>query len=161
MGRDGLRMNSVVCKLTPFICAGLLRALSDSNNTVNNMKRMPFIFGHFPSGSSTKNLIHYNSMLNKGEFKMFDYGQKKNMAVYGQKIPPFYDLSKITFPVHLYVGKYDKLGDVDDAQRLYKQLINSAGKVLLFLYRLIRPMISVMLLLFGASLYRIWLMPWQ
>ena len=34
------------------------------------------------------------------------------MKVYGQKKPPLYDLSKITFPVHLYVGKYDKLADV-------------------------------------------------
>lgn len=39
-----------------------------------------------------------------------------------------YDLSKITTPVHLYVGKYDKLADVEDASRLFKELTNSQGK---------------------------------
>lgn len=60
---------------------------------------------------------------------MFDYGAKKNEAVYGQKTPPLYDLSKITFPVHLYVGKFDRLGDLADVDRLFKELVNSQGKV--------------------------------
>ena len=53
------------------------------------------------------------------------------MKVYGQKTPPFYNLSKITFPVHLYVGKYDKLADPEDAQQLFNELTNSVGKVTL------------------------------
>ncbi len=51
------------------------------------------------------------------------------MIVYGQKSPPVYNLSQISFPVHLYVGKYDKIADVEDATRLFKQLINSQQKV--------------------------------
>ena len=47
------------------------------------------------------------------------------MQIYGQKTPPLYDLSKITFPVHLYVGKYDKLGDVPDVKQLDSELKNS------------------------------------
>ena len=47
------------------------------------------------------------------------------MKVYGQKKPPLYDLSKITTPVHLYVAKYDNLADVEDANRLFKELTNS------------------------------------
>ena len=50
------------------------------------------------------------------------------MKIYGQKKPPLYDLSKITFPVHLYVGKYDKLADVQDATQLFNELTNSQGK---------------------------------
>jgi hypothetical protein len=42
------------------------------------------------------------------------------MIVYGQKSPPVYNLSLISFPVHLYVGKYDKIADVEDATRLFK-----------------------------------------
>ena len=53
--------------------------------------------------------------------------------MYGQKTPPHYDLSKITFPVHLYVGKYDKLGDVPDVKHLDSELVNSVGKVTLSL----------------------------
>lgn len=50
---------------------------------------------------------------------MFDYGAKTNQAIYGQKRPPFYDLSKITFPVHLYMGKYDRLADETDVEKLF------------------------------------------
>jgi hypothetical protein len=51
------------------------------------------------------------------------------LKVYGQKTPPLYNLSKITFPVHLYVGKYDRLADPEDSQQLFSSLINSSGKV--------------------------------
>ena len=57
------------------------------------------------------------------------------MKVYGKKTPPFYDLKKITFPVHLYVGKYDKLADPEDAQQLFNQLTNSVGKVTIYINR--------------------------
>jgi len=70
--------------------------------------------GHFPAGTSTKNLIHFQQFVQKEEFKNFDYGDKQNLKIYGQKSPPLYDLSKIKIPVHLYVGKYDKLADVED-----------------------------------------------
>lgn len=44
------------------------------------------------------------------------------MEVYGNKVPPVYNLSKIDFPVHLFVGEYDRLADVQDAERLFKEL---------------------------------------
>jgi len=57
------------------------------------------------------------------------------MKLYGQKTPPFYNLSKITIPVHLYVGKYDKLADPEDAQQLFNELTNSVGKVTIHIQR--------------------------
>ena len=119
LGKDGRFANSLICKDVPIICAEMLLGISEKNNSVNNMKRMPVVMGHFPSGSSSKNFEHFQQFTNSGEFKMFDYGEKKNLKVYGSKRPPFYDLSRITFPVNLYVGKYDKLADVKDASRLY------------------------------------------
>lgn len=107
----------------------MLYAISDTNNTVNNLKRMPVVTAHFPSGTSTKNLIHFEQYVKTGEFKMFDYGAKQNQVIYGQKTAPLYDLSKITFPAHLYVGKYDRLADLTDVDRLFKELVNSKGKV--------------------------------
>lgn len=112
-------MNSLVCKVTPLVCTELLYAISDSNNTVNNLKRLPVVMAHFPAGTSTKNLIHYEQYIKKAEFKQFDYGSRKNQVIYGQKTPPFYDLAKITFPVHLYVGKYDRLADIQDVNQLF------------------------------------------
>ena len=63
--------------------------------------------------------MQYGQYIKTGEFKKFDYGEKKNMVIYGQKKPPLYSLSNIKFPVHLYVGKYDRLADTDDAKHLF------------------------------------------
>lgn len=101
------------------------------NNTVNNLKRLPVILGHFPSGSSVKNFVHFDQYVKHESFKKFDYGAKNNMKIYGQATAPVYNLTNIRFPVHLYVGKYDKLADVKDSATLYEQLSNSVGKVLL------------------------------
>ena len=51
---------------------------------------MPVIAAHFPSGSSSKNFVHYTQIAKSGQFKNFDYGEKQNMKIYGQKQPPFY-----------------------------------------------------------------------
>jgi len=128
-GNDGLRSNSLICRYAPVVCAELLLAISDSNLTVNNMKRMPVIMGHFPAGSSTKNFVHFSQYIKKEHLCAYDYGEKKNMVVYGQKTPPAYELGNINIPVHLYVGKYDKLATVADAKILFDRLTNSSGKV--------------------------------
>lgn len=62
---------------------------------------------------------------------MFDYGEKGNLYKYGQKTAPLYRLSDIKFPVHLYVGKYDKLADIEDNTKAFNEMVNSPGKVLL------------------------------
>jgi hypothetical protein len=132
LDRPGMNFLSETCVISPMVCAANLKVISEMNNTVNNLKRMPVVMGHFPSGTSTKNMMHFQQYTNKAEFKAFDYGQKQNIKVYGQKTPPFYNLSQITFPVHLYVGKYDKLADVEDSTRLFNELKNSQNKVKLY-----------------------------
>lgn len=39
--------------------------------------------------------------------KKFDYGEIKNLEIYGSKIPPSYDFSKITIPILIYYGEGD------------------------------------------------------
>ena len=109
---DDLKDYSRICKFAPFTCTALLKEISEMNNKVNNLKRLPVIMGHFPSGSSTKNTVHFDQYVKHGKFQMFDYGERNNQRYYGQKTPPQYNLENITFPVHMYVGKYDKLADV-------------------------------------------------
>lgn len=125
----GMQFLGKTCKVDRMSCVAGLKLISEMNNTVNNLDRLPVIMAHFPSGSSTKNFIHFQQFVKNDVFNKFDYGKKKNQAIYGQDKPPVYNLSAITFPVHLYVGKYDRLADVEDATRLYKELTNSANKV--------------------------------
>lgn len=81
---------------------------------------MPVIMGHFPSGSSLRNMDHFQQIIRKGKFAKYDFGEKKNLEVYGTKEPPVYNLANIDFPVHLFVGEYDKLADLKDADHLSK-----------------------------------------
>jgi len=56
---------------------------------------------------------------------MYDYGTKaKNQEVYGQDLPPDYDLSKVTAPVALYWGPNDLLSQQEDVYRLAFELPN-------------------------------------
>lgn len=81
-----------------------MTAISEKNNTVNNLKRLPVIMGHFPSGSSLKNMDHFEQIIRKKKFGKYDYGAKLNMQIYGTKESPLYNLTNIDVPVHLFVG---------------------------------------------------------
>ncbi len=53
------RMQSLVCKNSRAVCAAGLKDISEKNNSVNNLERLPVIMGHFPAGSSVKNFIQF------------------------------------------------------------------------------------------------------
>ncbi len=61
-------------------------------------------------------------MLLTGEFKMYDFGEKENLKRYGQKVPPFWDTSKIQHPLHLFAGSSDELADPKDVAKLWQSL---------------------------------------
>ena len=114
-----------LCKDAPFTCKSLLISFSEMNNTVNNIERMPVVFSHFPAGSSKKDLVHFVQLTRKPVFRQFDYGTKGNRVHYGQDVPPSYDLSAITLPVHLHVGRYDRLANVEDNEILFNAMTHS------------------------------------
>ena len=67
---------------------------------------MPIYLDNLPAGSSTRPFVHYAQLhLLENEFRKFDFGKEENIERYGSEIPPSYDLSKITTPVALFVGK--------------------------------------------------------
>ena len=62
------------------------------------------MMGHFPSGSSLRNMDHFEQIIRKGKFAKYDFGATINMQKYGTKDPPIYNLTNIDVPVHLFVG---------------------------------------------------------
>ena len=60
---------------------------------------------HFPSGTSSKTIVHYAQMIENGEFCGFDYGESGNLEHYQQKYPPNVNLSLTTAPMALYLSK--------------------------------------------------------
>jgi lysosomal acid lipase/cholesteryl ester hydrolase len=51
--------------------------------------------GHFPSGSSMKNMNHFQQIIKEQRFAKYDYGKKMNMKIYNSTKPPAYNLANI------------------------------------------------------------------
>ena len=96
------RVLSLSCQLDHTVCDVTLTEISEKNNSVNNLPRMKVIMGHFPGGSSVKNMEHFAQNYLSDKFCKYDYGAKRNTQIYGTPEPPIYDLSKIDVPVHLF-----------------------------------------------------------
>lgn len=72
----GMRGTGALCKVDRMTCVAGLTLISEMNNTVNNLDRLPVIMAHFPSGSSTKNFMHFQQFVRTEVFNNFDYGKK-------------------------------------------------------------------------------------
>lgn len=51
-------------------------------------------------------------------FQKYDFGEYKNMKVYGSKKPAEYDLENINIPVYLFVGNHDLLATTKNVNLL-------------------------------------------
>ncbi|CAH0691641.1 unnamed protein product [Spodoptera exigua] len=84
----------------------------------------PVVLGHFPAGTSRKNLNHFVQISSSGKFRDYDYGMLKNMEKYKRLTPPKYDLSKVTMKVALIAAKNDKISTLEDVELIRKELPN-------------------------------------
>lgn len=80
----------------------------------------PAILGHFPSGGSTRTLLHYVQSFTSGDFRQYDHGAKRNLLKYGQHSPPVYNVSLVDFPVAISVGDNDWLDSVEVTTTLFQ-----------------------------------------
>jgi len=116
-----------ICSVAIDICIERVRLLSDAKTSVDNTSRFPITSGHYPAGSSVQNMYYWSQMFNNPDFSMYDYGHDTNIQVYGTPNPPVYDLSKITEPVHMFVGNYDELAPLSDTSNLRSKLTGSSS----------------------------------
>lgn len=88
------------------------------------MDRTDVVLAQVPADASAYNFEHYGQLFrckSEGpEFKRFDYGEEKNMKVYGQKHPPHYNLKNIGFPTAIFYGTYDDMADPKDVAWLHE-----------------------------------------
>uniref|UniRef100_A0A2A4J9X8 Partial AB-hydrolase lipase domain-containing protein n=1 Tax=Heliothis virescens TaxID=7102 RepID=A0A2A4J9X8_HELVI len=132
-----LGYESLPRKLFQFLCSQgkvgyelcynvIFGALSGYDPAQVALKFFLTILGHFPAGTSRHNLIHYVQLGNSGRFAEYDYGSK-NEAYYGSKLPPIYDLSKVSCKVSMYMSKNDQIVGLKAAARVRDQLPNVVG----------------------------------
>lgn len=96
---------------------------SDEDTAPISQSGMETYFGHFPSGSSFRNLTHFRQNVQTGRFAKFDFGKEENLKKYGSELPPEYDLTKISgTPIALFCGLKDKCASKEDYQWTKEQL---------------------------------------
>ncbi|XP_011637992.1 lipase 3-like isoform X1 [Pogonomyrmex barbatus] len=110
--------------MTQFICITILFLLFGSDPAQLNTILLPKIFAHFPAGGSLHTFDHYYQNFHAGDFRSYDYGITENYERYKQKIPPSYDVEKITAPIILFYAANDVLATEKNTLELSKRLPN-------------------------------------
>ncbi|XP_030758511.1 lipase member K-like [Sitophilus oryzae] len=75
--------------------------------------RIPFVLKALKNGNY-KSITQYVQYGRSGEFRKFDHGKKKNMALYNSTVPPPYNLSNILIPMTLIYGQTDNMANKED-----------------------------------------------
>ncbi|KAH8410817.1 hypothetical protein KR222_011219, partial [Zaprionus bogoriensis] len=97
-----------------------------NTNIVSEKLQCIMFEGTHPAGSSSNQGIHYLQLWQSHEFRQYDWGTKKNQELYGQDLPPDYDLSKITAKTHSYSSQNDALCGPKDVDTLVSKFTNLA-----------------------------------
>lgn len=121
-------LNSLLCDKLHLICNGLLELIADSNAYYDDQDKMPVFLAHFPSGTSLKDISHFAQFVRNKNFAQFDYGKVKNLEIYGNSIPPEYNLNKIRNKICLFVGTDDRLATTKD-NRIFKEILSKNGNL--------------------------------
>ncbi|RUS83117.1 hypothetical protein EGW08_009106 [Elysia chlorotica] len=87
-----------------------------------NASRTDVYVSHGPGGASVMNMLQWAQNIKASQFQHYDYGEKENIAKYGQKTPPLYNPSKVKVPVAIFRGGRDWLADDKDVSWLLPQL---------------------------------------
>ena len=100
-----------------------LGMISDEDPTLISKYGVETYFGHYPSGTSFRNLAHFRQIINSGKFQKYDFGIEENLKRYNNFEPPEYDLKAIQgVPIALFCGLKDRLASQGDYQWLKEQL---------------------------------------
>ncbi|XP_068148595.1 lipase 3 [Drosophila tropicalis] len=106
------------CNAASAICKNGFMLFANGGYENANVSSMQVLIETHPAGSSSNQGIHFLQLWASHEFRQYDWGTKKNNELYGQDLPPDYDLSKITAPTHSYSSNNDALCGPKDVDTL-------------------------------------------
>ncbi|XP_025993961.1 lipase 3 [Solenopsis invicta] len=110
--------------ITQSMCITGLSLMVGEDLAQLNTTSLPDFFSHCPAGVSLQTFEHYFQNARTNDFRNFDYGITENYKRYKQKIPPSYDLKKITAPIVLFYGENDAIAKEQNVNELRKRLSN-------------------------------------
>uniref|UniRef100_A0A8R1IRQ4 Lipase n=1 Tax=Caenorhabditis japonica TaxID=281687 RepID=A0A8R1IRQ4_CAEJA len=116
------------------VCAGVFE-LSDGMERLAqlNTSRVSIFLSHFPSTTSTLNLLHWVQVFKYHELRRLDLGARRNLIAYGQTEAPRLDIGRITAQTVLYFSHDDRITDEVDVKDV---LIKNMGPGLIEYYDL-------------------------
>ncbi|KAH8339109.1 hypothetical protein KR074_004414 [Drosophila pseudoananassae] len=106
------------CHMANSICNNAFIMFANGGYVNSNASSMSVLIETHPGGSSSNQGIHFLQLWASHEFRQYDWGTKKNKEIYGQEVPPDYDLSLITAPTHSYSSNNDALCGPQDVDTL-------------------------------------------
>ncbi|CAH0713079.1 unnamed protein product, partial [Brenthis ino] len=106
------------------ICSNIYFVMAGVDTAGMDFDLIPSIASHLPAGASTRQIFHYGQGVASQEFRKFNYGVDINKKIYGQNVPPKYNMSEVDVPVVLYFSEEDWLAHPKDVERLHRELPN-------------------------------------
>jgi pimeloyl-ACP methyl ester carboxylesterase len=134
LGGKGLgKFEEFFCKISlGAICKFSVKLLA-GHSDFDDKKLIENLAAHFPAGTSTKDIFHWQQYVDNGKFARFDYGKKKNKERYGQDMPPLYDLSTMpNIPIAFFSGTADALVANEDRERMMAEITSSPTANIIF-----------------------------
>lgn len=123
----------LTCYLLPQICQFGEGLLITGDPSLDDASRFNVYMGHVPSGSSVHSLAHFSQLMNSDRVQYYDWGSAKdNIAHYGQDKPPEIDyklIGKQSVPIAMFVGRFDNLGDLEDARWARSTILEAGGHI--------------------------------
>lgn len=114
---------SRICETFSSFCESLVDNVLEQDTDYLNMDRYDELLGHFPAGTSLKNIEHFVQIYKSKRFQKYDYGLELNRKIYLSDNPPLFDLTKAsTFKIIHIVGEEDKTATPIDSNWMREQL---------------------------------------
>lgn len=111
----------ILCQITVSVICGT-SPMDDTGDILN-------LVAHFPAGTSTKDIVHYEQFIEKPRFGKYDYGSAGNMKEYGQKTPPDYNLGNYQIKTAFFIGQDDYLAEPKDVATLEAGLTHPSAEI--------------------------------
>mmetsp|Transcript_58650 Transcript_58650/g.156832 ORF Transcript_58650/g.156832 Transcript_58650/m.156832 type:complete len:211 (+) Transcript_58650:641-1273(+) len=116
------RINEFFCRVTMGIMCKLTVDLFCGTSSEDEWGAITNMSAHFPAGTSVRSMLHYQQLYLSKRFAEFDFGEEKNLEVYGNKTTPVMDLGEATVPTALFGAGHDLLSDLEDLSTLVTTL---------------------------------------
>ncbi|NXO20410.1 LICH hydrolase, partial [Cisticola juncidis] len=112
------------CACLGNVCGSIFAYLVGGGIQNMNTSRTDSYAGHYPAGTSVKNVIHWHQILRADQFQAYDYGCKENMKKYNQTAPPVYQIEEVKIPIAVWSGGQDSFADPQDMAKLLPRITN-------------------------------------